>query len=43
LGLVEVSRYDNEAGRFTLIFLSATGDVEKSMGTARPGMAPLQG
>lgn len=30
LGLVEVSRYDNEAGRFTLIFLSATGDVEKS-------------
>lgn len=26
LGLREVSRYDNEAGRFTLIFLSAPGD-----------------
>ncbi len=36
LGLVEVSRYDNEAGRFTLIFLSATGDVEKSKANRSP-------
>lgn len=28
LGLVEVSRYDNEAGRFTLVFLVAPKDVE---------------
>jgi lactoylglutathione lyase len=26
LGLKELSRYDNEAGRFTLIFLAAPGD-----------------
>ena len=26
LGLREVNRYDNEAGRFTLIFLAAPGD-----------------
>lgn len=28
LGLVETSRYDNEKGRFTLIFLAAPQDVE---------------
>lgn len=28
LGLVEVSRYDNEAGRFTLVFLVAPEDVQ---------------
>ena len=28
LGLVEVSRYDNEKGRFTLVFLAAPEDVE---------------
>lgn len=28
LGLVETRRIDNEAGRFTLIFLAAPGDVE---------------
>jgi lactoylglutathione lyase len=28
LGLVEVRRVENEAGRFTLVFLSAPGDVE---------------
>lgn len=28
LGLVEVSRYDNEGGRFTLVFLVAPEDVE---------------
>jgi lactoylglutathione lyase len=29
LGLVEVRRYDNPAGRFTLVFLCAPEDVEK--------------
>jgi lactoylglutathione lyase len=28
LGLVELKRYDNEQGRFTLIFLAAPGDEE---------------
>lgn len=28
LGLVEISRYDSEAGRFTLVFLVAPEDVE---------------
>jgi lactoylglutathione lyase len=37
LGLVEVNRYDSEAGRFTLVFLSAPGDVE----TAKAGQSPL--
>lgn len=27
LGLLEVNRYDSEAGRFTLVFLAAPGDV----------------
>ena len=27
LGLVEVKRYDSEAGRFTLVFLAAPGDA----------------
>ena len=27
MGLVEVRRYENEKGRFTLIFLAAAGDV----------------
>ncbi|MEH6580540.1 MAG: VOC family protein [Halioglobus sp.] len=37
LGLVEVNRYDSEAGRFTLIFLAAPGDLE----SARAGQSPL--
>jgi lactoylglutathione lyase len=37
LGLVEVKRYDSEAGRFTLVFLAAPGDEEK----AREGNSPL--
>ncbi len=37
LGLVEVSRMDNEGGRFTLIFLAAPGDIE----AARANKAPL--
>ena len=37
LGLVEVSRTENERGRFTLVFLCAPGDE----GSARAGKAPL--
>ncbi|MFT4615527.1 MAG: lactoylglutathione lyase [Bacteroidia bacterium] len=37
LGLVEVNRHDSEAGRFTLVFLAAPGDVE----AARNGSSPL--
>ena len=37
LGLSEVRRYDSESGRFTLIFLAATDDME----TARTQKAPL--
>jgi lactoylglutathione lyase len=37
LGLVEVRRIDNPAGRFTLAFLSAPGDLER----AKQEQAPL--
>lgn len=37
LGLIEMHRYDNEGGRFTLIFLAAPEDVE----LARERKAPL--
>ena len=37
LGLIEVTRYDSEAGRFTLVFLAAPDDVER----AREGNSPL--
>lgn len=37
LGLVETSRYENEKGRFTLVFLAAPKDVER----ARDDKAPL--
>jgi lactoylglutathione lyase len=37
LGLVQVSRKDNEQGRYTLVFLAAPGDVEQ----ARINKAPL--
>jgi len=37
LGLVEISRVDNEKGRFTLVFLAAPGDAE----AARRAKAPL--
>ena len=30
LGLQEVRRYDNEKGRFTLVFLAAPNDVERA-------------
>ena len=29
-GLVEVRRTENEAGRYTLVFLAAPGDVERA-------------
>ena len=37
LGLVQVNRYDSEAGRFSLVFLAAPDDVEQ----ARDGSSPL--
>ena len=37
LGLVEAYRYDNDAGRFTLVFLTAPGDREG----AKAHQAPL--
>ena len=36
LGLVEVNRYDNEAGRFTLIFLAAPGDTKRALEEQSP-------
>ena len=37
LGLVEVNRYDSDAGRFTLVFLAAPADLER----AHKDQAPL--
>jgi len=37
LGLVQVNRYDSEAGRFSLVFLAAPDDLER----AREGSSPL--
>lgn len=37
LGLVQVNRYDSDAGRFSLVFLAAPDDVE----AAREGQSPL--
>ena len=37
LGLVETRRYDNEKGRFTLVFLAAPNDLER----AKEDKAPL--
>lgn len=36
LGLEEVRRYDNEKGRFTLIFLAAPGDKEAALQSKAP-------
>jgi lactoylglutathione lyase len=36
LGLVQVSRYDNDAGRFTLVFLCAPDDVEAAKASRAP-------
>jgi lactoylglutathione lyase len=32
LGLTEISRYSNEAGRFTLVFLASPADIERAGG-----------
>jgi len=37
LGLIETRRYENEGGRFTLVFLAAPADVNR----AKTDMAPL--
>ena len=36
LGLEETHRYDNEAGRFTLVFLAAPGDAERARSDSSP-------
>lgn len=36
LGMVEVSRFDNEGGRFTLVFLAAPEDVEMAKAKRAP-------
>ena len=36
LGLVEVRRYDSEQGRFTLVFLAASGDVDHAEAAQSP-------
>ena len=36
LGLVEVRRMDSQAGRYTLVFLSAPGDVERAKRDSAP-------
>lgn len=36
LGLREISRVDNEKGRYTLIFLAAPGDVDAARATKKP-------
>jgi lactoylglutathione lyase len=36
LGLIEVRRIENEAGRYTLVFLAAPGDAEQARTTQAP-------
>ncbi len=36
LGLEETNRYDNEKGRFTLVFLAAKGDLERAKNDKSP-------
>jgi len=36
LGLVETKRYDNEKGKFSLIFLSAPGDIDRAKEKSSP-------
>jgi len=36
LGLIEVSRYDSEAGRFTLVYLAAPGQLEEAKESKKP-------
>ncbi|WP_077961321.1 VOC family protein [Ensifer adhaerens] len=35
-GLTEIRRYDNEKGRFTLVFLAAPGDLDRARGELSP-------
>lgn len=41
LGLTEVSRFDSEQGRFTLVFLAAQSDIDRAGGLPE-GMRPTQ-
>ena len=36
LGMQEVKRYDNEAGRFTLLFLAAPQDIARALDDSAP-------
>ncbi len=36
LGLVEISRHENEKGRFTLVFLAAPGDADAARSAKSP-------
>lgn len=36
LGLVEVNRYDSEGGRFTLVYLAASGDAQRAREESSP-------
>lgn len=36
LGLIEISRFDNEKGRFTLVFLAAPGDADAAQMSKAP-------
>jgi lactoylglutathione lyase len=38
LGLVEFRRFDNEGGRFTLVFLAAPGDMDQANATSAPAV-----
>jgi lactoylglutathione lyase len=35
LGLTEIRRVDNEKGRFTLVYLAATGDIDRAASQAQ--------
>ncbi|GAA0781614.1 lactoylglutathione lyase [Roseibium denhamense] len=36
MGMTEIRRYDNEKGRFTLVFLAASEDIEAGKANAAP-------
>ena len=38
LGLVETRRFDNDKGRFTLVFLAAPGDADQARASAAPAV-----
>jgi len=41
LGLTEITRFDNEAGRFTLVFLASPTDIER-LGGVPAGKRPTE-